>query len=61
MEKQITFDGIEIENDCRQRSDLFVRLNPKSRQEIEDAINPMYRTGRRPETESTLNEFGVRQ
>ena len=62
MAKQITFEGTEIENDCRQRSVSFIKLNPRNRQEIEDSICPCYfRKTKRPDNESTLNEFGARQ
>ena len=62
MINQITFDGEEVENDCRQRRRVFTKLNPMNRREIEDSICPCYfRTTKRPETESTLNEFGAGQ
>lgn len=63
VHKQITFCGEEVELDCRQRSGLFIRLNPKSRREIEDEIYPSFRVRcvKRPESESTLNDFPVVQ
>jgi hypothetical protein len=66
VQKQITFEGQEIEKDCRERTGLFMRLTPKTKQEMEDEINPRYRKcvrqlSERPDNESTLNEFGVRQ
>jgi hypothetical protein len=66
MQKQITFEGTEIEKDCRERTGLFVRLNPRTKQEMEDEINPSYRKSvmrlsERPDNESILDEFGVRQ
>jgi hypothetical protein len=65
-QKQITFEGTEIEKDCRERNGLFMRLNPRTKREMEDEINPRYRKAvrqlsERPDNESTLNEFGVRQ
>lgn len=63
VHKQINFCGEEVELDCRRRNGLFVRLNPKSKLEIEDAIYPSFRirSVKRPDAESTLNEFLVVQ
>jgi len=64
VQKQITFCGEETELDCMNRTGLFMRLNPKSKQEVEDCINPLYRkavggnareNGKMPE--KPLNEF----
>lgn len=64
VQKQITLCGEETELDCRNRTGLFMRLNPKSKREIEDCINPLYRKAVRENTrengkmpEKPLNEF----
>ncbi len=59
-QKQITFDGQEIEKDCRNGNTIYTRLNPTMR-DIEDAINPDYRALCRPKGEKKIDEFGARQ
>lgn len=61
MQKQRTLEGEVIEIDCRKRTGLFYRLNPKTKREAEDAINPRFRvwsrSQKRPATETNIDDF----